>query len=216
VGAQGSKVSQIREQVLRRAASCPHERCPLNAKLRQFPLQTHGALGSPYVLIGEAPGESSLEAGRPWTGPAGQALRTMFNSACLRHDLTDLQLEDVFFLTDLVRCHPLRPGGGNRAPLAPEWRACAPYLAEELGADEPRVVLVAGYRNAARIKAALDVDTTDFHAVGWQGAGGRIYRFQHPSPINPTSKTLGYRVAVTELFSRVLSDRLDQSAGGQA
>ena len=205
-----SNPTNTRTAVLQRAAACPLGDCPLNAALRQFPLKTHGNATSPYVLVGEAPGEASLKAGRPWSGPAGQALRKMFRAAAQRYDLTDLDLEDVFYLTDLVRCHPVRDGGGNRAPRAGEWRSCAPYLGDELAASpRPRIVLIAGYRNAERIATVLELSSVDFHGEGWRGGAGRVYRLQHPSPINPTSQTLPYRVSVTELFARVLADRLD-------
>jgi len=192
--------------VLARAAACPLGGCPLNASRRQFALDAHGDVRSPYVLVGEAPGGASLAAGRPWTGQAGLLLRRLFRAAAQRFDQPALDLEDVFYLTDLVKCHPARDNGANRAPRAAEWRACAEHLAGELAAQPPRLVLVAGYRNSGRIAEALELESVDVIQEGWP-APPAVVRIQHPSPVNPTSAQLDYRVAVTDLFARILADR---------
>jgi len=165
------------------------------------------------MLVGEAPGRISLENRRPFSGPGGKLLRDMLSVASRRYEMKVPTLEEIFYITDLVKCGPMSPTGTNRPPVKEEWRACASYLAREIDIRQSRLVLIAGYRNAERILDSLGIESVDFHKEGWKGLDVPAYRFQHPSPINPYTKTLDYRIHLTELFSRILVDRLENGGG---
>jgi uracil-DNA glycosylase family 4 len=84
------------------------------------------------VVIGEGPGADEDAQGLPFVGRAGQLLTRMLESVKLSRD-------DVY-ICNAVKCRP----PGNRNPEADELAACAPYLAEQLGVIQPKVILALG------------------------------------------------------------------------
>jgi DNA polymerase len=84
------------------------------------------------VVIGEGPGADEDAQGQPFVGRAGQLLTRMLDSVKLSRD--------EVYITNAVKCRP----PGNRNPEADELAACAPFLAAQLRAIEPRVVLALG------------------------------------------------------------------------
>jgi uracil-DNA glycosylase family 4 len=84
------------------------------------------------VVIGEGPGADEDAQGLPFVGRAGQLLTRMLESVKLSRD-------EVYIL-NAVKCRP----PGNRNPEPDELAACAPFLAEQLGVIQPRVILSLG------------------------------------------------------------------------
>jgi uracil-DNA glycosylase family 4 len=83
-------------------------------------VQPSGDLGSPLVLVGEAPGEMEDRKGSPFVGRAGKWL-----DKCL--DQAQLSRSSIM-ITNTVRCRPPE----NRRPTEAEISACRPYLEQEL------------------------------------------------------------------------------------
>jgi uracil-DNA glycosylase len=50
-------------------------RCSGLRPWRKFKTDTHGNAAARFMIVGEAPGEKSLDAGGPWRGQAGRRLR---------------------------------------------------------------------------------------------------------------------------------------------
>ncbi len=91
--------------------------------------------GSPtarLVCVGEAPGASEDETGRPFVGAAGQLLTKILAAV-------DLPREDVFICNVLKHRPP-----GNRNPLPEEVAACSPYLIRQLELIKPKVIVAFG------------------------------------------------------------------------
>jgi uracil-DNA glycosylase family 4 len=84
------------------------------------------------VVIGEGPGADEDAQGLPFVGRAGQLLTRMLESVKLSRD--------EVYICNAVKCRP----PGNRNPEADELAACAPFLAEQLGVIQPKVVLSLG------------------------------------------------------------------------
>jgi uracil-DNA glycosylase family 4 len=84
------------------------------------------------VVIGEGPGADEDAQGLPFVGRAGQLLTKMLASV-------DLSRDDVY-ICNTVKCRP----PGNRNPEPDELAACAPFLAEQLTAIQPKVILALG------------------------------------------------------------------------
>jgi uracil-DNA glycosylase len=84
------------------------------------------------VVIGEGPGADEDAQGLPFVGRAGQLLTKMLASV-------DLSRDDVY-ICNTVKCRP----PGNRNPEPDELAACAPFLAEQLAAIQPKVILALG------------------------------------------------------------------------
>jgi DNA polymerase len=84
------------------------------------------------VFIGEAPGKSEDEQGKPFVGAAGKFLNEML-------DMVGLTRENVY-ITNIVKYRP----PNNRDPLPEEKKAFLPYLQSQLEVIRPKIVATLG------------------------------------------------------------------------
>jgi len=82
--------------------------------------------------VGEAPGATEDETGRPFVGAAGQLLTKILAAIELRR-------EDVYICNVLKHRPP-----GNRNPRPEEVTACSPYLIRQIELIRPKVILALG------------------------------------------------------------------------
>jgi uracil-DNA glycosylase len=145
--------------------------------------------------VGEAPGRVSLEKERRFTGPAGLLIRRAFSA--VGHSRYR-ELEDLFYFTDAVKCHPALDGnpGANRSPTPQEVRSCAPYLVRELTALRPTVIVAFGKRAAAAVDGALSECS--------QTPRPELIAFPHPSPRNQRTILKSYPSLAA--FERSITD----------
>ena len=101
------------------------------------PVPGEGSAEAEVVLVGEAPGNQEDREGRPFVGPAGQMLDLLLQSIGLTRDQV--------YLTNVLKSRP----PGNRDPKPDEIFHCWPWLAAELEAIGPAVIVPLG-------KCALD------------------------------------------------------------
>jgi DNA polymerase len=85
-----------------------------------------------FVCVGEAPGQSEDDTGRPFIGAAGQLLTKILAAI-------NLTREEVFICNVLKHRPP-----GNRNPAPDEIAACSPFLLRQLELLKPRVILALG------------------------------------------------------------------------
>ena len=84
------------------------------------------------VCVGEAPGATEDETGRPFVGRAGKLLDDILKAI-------GLQREEVF-ICNVLKCRP----PGNRDPEPMERQACSPFLHRQLDLIRPRVLIAWG------------------------------------------------------------------------
>lgn len=120
------------------AAARPCVACPeLAASRRHVVLGDVPAGGRPrFVLIGEAPGASEDETGRPFVGRSGALLDLLLSEAGL------VRAEAA--VLNVVKCRP----PGNRTPKAPEVARCSGWLRRQLELLDPPVVVALGRSSA--------------------------------------------------------------------
>jgi len=112
-----------------RVASCT--RCALSMS-RTNAVPGEGPTDAKLVVVGEGPGATEDETGRPFVGRAG-ALLTEILAAI------DLPREQVF-ICNVVKCRPPQ----NRKPVPAEIESCVPFLHRQLDILEPAVILAMG------------------------------------------------------------------------
>ena len=78
-----------------------------------------GELSSPIILVGEAPGADEDKQGIPFIGRSGKLLRK---------SLTELELINHVYITNIVKCRP----PNNRDPERDELNACGYYLINQI------------------------------------------------------------------------------------
>ncbi len=84
------------------------------------------------MCVGEGPGATEDETGRPFVGAAGQLLDKMLAAIeCPR---------ETVYIANIVKCRP----PGNRKPLPDEAAACLPYLHRQIALVKPTVILALG------------------------------------------------------------------------
>ena len=117
------------DTVARAVAACTL--CSLHGTAKN-PVPGEGNPQAGFVCVGEAPGATEDETGRPFVGQAGQLLTKIIEAIHFKR-------EDVFICNVLKHRPP-----GNRNPSAEEITACSPYLLRQLELLKPRVILALG------------------------------------------------------------------------
>lgn len=84
------------------------------------------------VVVGEGPGRTEDETGRPFVGKAGELLTKILAAI-------ELPREQVF-ICNVVKCRPPE----NRLPQYDEIAACVPYLHRQIDLVKPKVILAMG------------------------------------------------------------------------
>ncbi len=117
------------EAVAKAVASCTL--CALHASAKN-PVPGEGNPHAGLVCVGEAPGATEDELGRPFVGQSGQLLTKIL--AAIK-----FEREDVFICNVLKHRPP-----ANRNPSTDEIAVCSPYLLRQLELLKPRVILALG------------------------------------------------------------------------
>ncbi len=121
-----------------------------------------GAAGAPLMLVGEQPGDQEDRAGEPFVGPAGRVLDQALEQAGVDRR--------AVYVTNAVKHFRFEaPERGTRRlhkkPAIAHIDACRPWLAAEVAAVRPRVLVCLG---ATAARAVLGVD------VGVEAVRGRL------------------------------------------
>jgi len=117
------------EAIAQLAAAC--RKCALG-HTRSHSVPGEGNPHAQLVCVGEAPGQTEDETGRPFVGRAGHLLDQILHAIALAR-------EDVF-ICNVLKCRP----PNNRTPEPLESRACSPYLHRQLELIRPKVILALG------------------------------------------------------------------------
>jgi uracil-DNA glycosylase len=113
------------------AAATVCTRCSLYATATRC-VPGEGSAEAKLVCVGEAPGETEDQTGRPFVGRAGQLLTKILAAI-------DVKREDAFIVNVLKHRPP-----GNRNPLPDEVAACSPFLVRQIELLQPKVILALG------------------------------------------------------------------------
>lgn len=123
------KAGDSLEKVAEEVRGCPL--CKL-ARTRKNAVPGEGQLAARIMFVGEAPGRSEDDKGRPFVGAAGRVLDDLLKKAGIERSQV--------FITNVVKCRP----PGNRVPEEDESAACRPYLDRQVALIRPRVICILG------------------------------------------------------------------------
>jgi uracil-DNA glycosylase len=119
-------------------ASAACRKCAIGYERRNN-VYGEGDASARLMVVGEGPGETEDQLGRPFVGPAGQLLDRMLAAIGLaRHEV---------YICNTVKCRPTVPGPNgprNRAPDQEEMENCRPFLDEQIEIIAPQVILALG------------------------------------------------------------------------
>lgn len=131
----------------------------------------HGPLDSPLVVVGEAPGEEEDRQGRPFVGPSGRLLQSLFRRAGLPWEMC--------YVMNVL---PWRPPG-NRTPYPFEVHASWLRVSAEIAVVDPLVVVAAG---ATAWKGVTALEQGSFAGARFRWShleGRRLLAVPHPSAL---------------------------------
>jgi uracil-DNA glycosylase len=101
-----------------------------------------GRSGASIMIIGQAPGITEKEAGRPFNAGSGTRLFRWLADA----GIDETWFRDTQYLTSVTKCYPGRSksGSGDRVPSRAEQILCRPYLDQEITLIDPHLILPVG------------------------------------------------------------------------
>jgi uracil-DNA glycosylase family 4 len=162
-------------------------RCPALVANRCRIVHGYGDPSARIVFIGEAPGQHGADRiGVPFSGDkSGRALQRMLIELGMSEDQQPSdQPQLCCFVTNIVRCCP----PANRTPTLREQASCAPFLAAELDAIDPQVIVPIGLPAlqavARRYLSEIPAAIRPLHAIPIYSAGRIIVPLIHPSRIS--------------------------------
>ncbi len=91
-----------------------------------------GPANARLVVVGEGPGRTEDETGRPFVGRAGELLTKILEAIKLPRDQV--------FICNIVKCRPPE----NRLPQYDEIAACLPFLHRQIELVKPKAILAMG------------------------------------------------------------------------
>lgn len=101
-----------------------------------------GVSKAQVMIVGQAPGSTECETGRPFNGPSGTRLFEWLAEAGWDEEA----FRATQYMTAITKCYPGRAssGKGDRAPSRAEQKLCAPFLEREIALVAPQVIVPVG------------------------------------------------------------------------
>ena len=101
-----------------------------------------GKYGAKIMIIGQAPGVTEVEAGRPFNAGSGTRLFQWLQGAGLEEDI----FRSNQYMTSVTKCFPgkAKNGSGDRVPSRAEQDLCRPFLNQEIGLINPSIIIPVG------------------------------------------------------------------------
>lgn len=153
------------EAIAREVSACT--RCEL-AKSRNLTVPGDGNPNAEVMFIGEAPGWYENQQGKPFVGPAGHFLDELLESISLKR-------ADVF-IANVVKCRPPQ----NRDPLPEEIDSCGGYLARQIAAIKPKLIVTLGRYSMAKFFPA-GKSIRELHGTTCVKDGMLCFAMYHPA-----------------------------------
>lgn len=143
--------------------------CPLCklSRSRKNAVPGEGQLAAKIIFIGEAPGKSEDEKGRPFVGAAGRILDDLLQKSGIERSQV--------FITNVVKCRP----PNNRVPEEDEVVACRPYLERQIALIKPKVICILGRTAYASLLGGSSITADRGKIV--KKAGQKYFLTYHPA-----------------------------------
>ena len=106
--------------------------------LRKTMVFSTGNVQADIMLVGEAPGYDEERLHEPFVGKAGQKLNEILRAM-------GIERKEVY-ISNIVKFRPAMPNQttNNRKPTKEEMDSCMPFILEEIGIVQPKVIVALG------------------------------------------------------------------------
>jgi uracil-DNA glycosylase family 4 len=154
------------EKIAEEVRGCPL--CKL-AMTRKNAVPGEGQLSAKIMFIGEAPGRSEDEEGRPFVGAAGRILNDLLKKVGIERSQV--------FITNIVKCRP----PNNRVPKEDELNACRPYLDRQIALIKPEVICILGRTAYSSLLGGSSITANRGKII--KRAGQKYFLTFHPAAV---------------------------------
>jgi uracil-DNA glycosylase family 4 len=153
-------------------------RCKLAKQGRQQIVYGVGAANAEIMFIGEGPGAEEDRRGEPFVGAAGELLTSIIENGM------GIRRGEVY-IANVVKCRPPQ----NRDPEPDEVAACEPFLAAQIRAIKPKVLITLG-KHAAHTLLGVQTPITRMRGKWGEYQGTPLMPTFHPAYLlrNPAEK----------------------------
>jgi uracil-DNA glycosylase len=140
-----------------------------------------GVTSASLMIVGQAPGSTEHESGRPFSGPSGQRLFGWLAQAGWQEE----RFRNTQYMSAVTKCYPGRSasGKGDRAPTGAEQRLCARFLERELALVQPEVIVPVGSVAIRRFLGQVRLSDV-VGSVAEDAEGRLVVPLPHPSGVN--------------------------------
>jgi len=136
-------------------------------KERKHAVPGEGNSNADLLFVGEGPGRSEDEQGRPFVGSAGKVLSKLLDSI-------GLSREEVF-ITNVVKCRPPE----NRKPQVDEVTKCRSYLEKQIETIRPKLICVLGATALEALIGESNLSTQHGKLINRRGL--KMFVMYHPA-----------------------------------
>ncbi|MBN1179366.1 MAG: uracil-DNA glycosylase family protein [Anaerolineae bacterium] len=136
-----------------------------------------GPVTARVMVVGQAPGVTESQVGRPFNASSGRRLFQWLGQA----GWDEAAFRATQYMTAITKCFPGKASGGkgDRVPTPAEQALCAPFLERELALVQPEVVIPVGGLAVKRLLGAGRL--SDVVGGVYEVDGRWIVPLPHPS-----------------------------------
>lgn len=124
------------------------------------------------MFVGEAPGKTEAETGRPFVGRSGQLLTKLIES-------TGLKREDVY-ITSPVKYYPVDANGKGRAPTDSEIAHGNVHFQKQIQIINPKIIVLLG-KVAAKAVLGKNLPIATIHGTVIKQKNISYFLTYHPA-----------------------------------
>jgi uracil-DNA glycosylase len=151
------------------------------------------------MVIGQAPGITEKEAGRPFNAGSGTRLFQWLEDAGIHEDA----FRENQYMTSVTKCYPGRGvGSGDRVPSKAEQALCRPFLGREISLVNPSLILPVG-RLAINLFFPKNLSLTKIIGTEVELEGRWILPLPHPSGASRWHQTAENRVLIDQAVEMI-------------
>jgi uracil-DNA glycosylase family 4 len=179
-----------------------------------------GNQNAEIMIIGQAPGITEKEAGRPFNAGSGTRLFQWLAEAGIREEW----FRSTQYMTSVTKCYPGRASGGSgdRVPTRAEQALCRPFLQAEIAFVNPRLLIPIG-RLAIEMFFHKSMPLTKIIGTEKMLDGRWIIPLPHPSGASRWHQVDENKAVINQAIERIrersmqiLSEPNDRRAEGRS
>ncbi len=170
-----------------------------------------GHVGARIMVIGQAPGITEVEAGRPFNAGSGKRLFQWLAGAGIEEDW----FRRTQYMTSVTKCYPGRAksGSGDRPPSRTEQKLCRPFLEAEIALVDPALILPVG-RLAINMFYPAKLPLREIIGTQRQVDGRWIVPLPHPSGASRWHQSEANRALVRQAVA-LIAEHVRRLFGGK-